>query len=645
MQPRIEKRRSQAPRWLLYPLIAVSACALAALASAGAPAPAPERMGYRIVPVSASGSNAFLNAKGQVAFSEEVDGTVRARFFDGNTVRDIGTLGGPRAEVSGLNDLGQVTGASSVDAAGTVSHAYRWSRTTGMIDLAGPGQGNSSGAAINNKGQVTGVADFDAEGPALSHAFLWSPSTGMLDLGRADGFAIGLALNEAGTVVGFGGPIEGGRFLQEAFRWTPAGGYQGLGTIPSEFTFASDVNNAGQIVGATPFSPDTLAHAFLWTPQAGLIDLAAGRSDRSLATRINEKGLVIGDLIDFPLTFHGFIWSRDMGLIEIGQGQPDIVTSALGLNNRGQVVGTIAGRAYVWTRATGFVDLNTLVPRAPAGLVLVEGIDINDSGTILARANTGLVLLVPHAAPSHSAPVAGPIKITGNARVNVPLAFSATFRDADPRDTHTATWTWGDGSRNTGAVSGRNGAGGIEGNVSGQHAYRKAGIYTVKLTITDSAGKSTTVQRRVVICANGAALAGEGSFMSLPGATTSAPTLSGLASFAFVSEGTPGGSRARNAAAIVFEAPGVRLRSDAEVEVLATATRVQYRGSGTVDGKGKVQFLLTASDGAGARKDRIRMRIWQHAPGSKAETLIYDNGAGSGEGAALIDGEVKTGAQ
>ena len=34
MEPRIERRRTQCSRWLLYPLIAVSACALAGLVSA-----------------------------------------------------------------------------------------------------------------------------------------------------------------------------------------------------------------------------------------------------------------------------------------------------------------------------------------------------------------------------------------------------------------------------------------------------------------------------------------------------------------------------------------------------------------------------------------------------------------------------------
>ena len=34
MDPRIERRRARCGRWLLYPLIAVSACALAGLVSA-----------------------------------------------------------------------------------------------------------------------------------------------------------------------------------------------------------------------------------------------------------------------------------------------------------------------------------------------------------------------------------------------------------------------------------------------------------------------------------------------------------------------------------------------------------------------------------------------------------------------------------
>lgn len=41
MRPRIERRRAQLGRWLLYPLIVLSATALAGLASASPPVEAP----------------------------------------------------------------------------------------------------------------------------------------------------------------------------------------------------------------------------------------------------------------------------------------------------------------------------------------------------------------------------------------------------------------------------------------------------------------------------------------------------------------------------------------------------------------------------------------------------------------------------
>ena len=41
------------------------------------------------------------------------------------------------------------------------------------------------------------------------------------------------------------------------------------------------------------------------------------------------------------------------------------------------------------------VDLNTRLAGAPEGLLLGEGVAISDNGAIVARGNTGLVLLVP----------------------------------------------------------------------------------------------------------------------------------------------------------------------------------------------------------------------------------------------------------
>ena len=70
MQPSIERRRAQVGRWLLYPLIVLSATALAGLATASPPVP--KSTVYRVIPLSSSAFSGVINARGQVAFSEDI---------------------------------------------------------------------------------------------------------------------------------------------------------------------------------------------------------------------------------------------------------------------------------------------------------------------------------------------------------------------------------------------------------------------------------------------------------------------------------------------------------------------------------------------------------------------------------------------
>ncbi|MGX4640382.1 PKD domain-containing protein [Massilia sp. SYSU DXS3249] len=497
-------------RWLLYPLIALATVSGAALADPSRHKP-PRAATYRVIQLSADPIITFvdINARGQVAFTEYNEGVKRARFYDGTSVRDLGTLGGPSATAVAVNDLGQVTGSATLDAAGTVSHAYRWSRATGMVDLFRGSPRNSAGADINNRGAVAGIFRGGPLSNETPFAFFWSPRTSAINIGTLplDVFSFATAINDAGTVVGYSG--GDGPFDLRGFRWTRQEGIRDIGTQPSEFTLASDVNEAGHIVGATLFAPNQQVHAFLWTPRTGPIDLGTGTGNRSTAVKVNDKGMVIGNVLDFPVLFHGFVWTRETGLIEIGADLPLVQTSADDVNNRGQVVGSFGGRAYVWTRAQGVVDLNTRIVGAPEGLVLQGARAISENGAIVASANTGLVLLVPDGGAAQApagAPVVAPIALTGTARVNAALTFSAAFTDVDLRETHTATWTWGDGSTIRGTVSQGKGCG----NVSAQHVYRKPGTYTVSLTVTDSAGTSTTVRRKLAVCGAGACAAGAG---------------------------------------------------------------------------------------------------------------------------------------
>lgn len=428
-----------------------------------------------------------INSRGQVAFTEAVEeprpvGSTGARFFDGATVRAIGFPHGGQAQTRTVNERGQVTGFAA-DRLG-VGHAYRWSKETGFVDLR-PGSAGSFGEDINNKGEVAGSILVNVD---QLHAARWSANNVLQDLGTIAGTAAtALAINDAGTIAGWSSAPRGAAF-RLPFRWTPAGGLQALATFASENAQASDINAAGYIVGTAAFSQDGPEHAFLWTPREGLMDIG-GSGPLSRATRINDKGMVIG----FLGNGYGFAWTRGSGLTEIGR--PEFTSSlADDLNNRGQVVGSVGNRAYVWTQAGGLVDLNTRVRNVPPGLVLVRGLAISDNGSIVAATNTGLVLLTTQPV-AKARPLVGAIDVVGKLRAGRLLSFSASFTDTDGREVHKAVWDWGDGNREAGTVSERKGSG----SVSGQHAYRAPGEYRVRLTVTDSSGKRTVVERTLLV--------------------------------------------------------------------------------------------------------------------------------------------------
>ena len=119
-------------------------------------------------------------------------------------------------------------------------------------------------------------------------------------------------------------------------------------------------------------------------------------------------------------------------------------------------------------------------------------------GLLPALAGAAVAITGPAAAQplnATKAPVIAPIDVKGAPRVDNPIAFAATFTDIDPRDAHLARWSWGDGSQAPASVHCKNGAGSIV----GRHAYRKAGIYKVQLSVLDSGGRRASVTRQVVV--------------------------------------------------------------------------------------------------------------------------------------------------
>lgn len=620
------RQRTPWTRWLLSSLVVWLSVAGAAPA-AGTPA----LPSYRVIPLSTGPSTygGAINGKGQVAFTEYIDGRYRARFYDGHRILDLGTLGGPSAYSGTVNDLGQVVGASDVTADGSITHAFRWSAETGMVDLTPAVKQNSTAADINSHGQVAGTL-IGTSGVA-TQAFLWTPQTHARGIGVLDTYSWATGMNDAGAIAGYGGADSPSGVL--GFLRTPAGGIRNVGTLPEEFTLAADVNNLGHVVGATPFPAEPApgyVHAFLWTPQTGPIDLGTGSATESSATAVNDHDMVVGRVRDFHIFDHGFVWTRDMGLVEFAPGHPETGTFVGGLNNQNQVVGGYDDWAFLWTQSHGLVDLNTRVVGAPPGFRLTAGYAISDHGMIVANANTGLVLLVPATADGQ-VPVTGPIRSTGVPRTNATLTFAAAFTGVDPAVSHTATWDWGDGGTDSATVSAKQGSG----SVSGQHVFRVPGVYTVSLTVTDGGGRRAAVGKKVTVAGTGAYVVGDGWFMSPAGASRLAPNRSGIATFAFVLPGTADAARLPGQSGVEFSVAGLSFHSTGIDTVATQDARLQYRGSGNVNGAPGYRFLLSAAPGS---PTNLRVRIWHEAPGTAAGIVDYDNAPDAPDPRAAADG-------
>lgn len=580
---------------------------------------------YAIVPLSddALAFGVDINVKEQVAFTELFEqpdpGVYRARFFDGARFYTLGNFGGNNAFTAALNRLGEVVGTADTpptSAPYDASHAYRWSRSTGLLDLSTTRLRASVGADINDRGDVVGSAIFD---PAIDvfHAARWNAHNRPQDLGTlAGGRSFAIAANDAGTVVGWSQAPQSAS-LTIPFRWTAERGMQPLGTAASEAGSARAINREGTVVGTAPLREGDPDHGFLWSPREGLVDLGTGSGTASGATGVNDQGMVTGFVSHFPNFGIGFVWTRSGGMIELGKPHANSST-ADDLNNRGQVVGGIDGRAFVWTQGSGIVDLNTKVRGSPQGLVLRQALAINDGGAIVALTNTGLVLLTRRTL-SGLRPLAGPIVVTGAARAGTLLSFSVHFTDVDVRETHTASWHWGEGQSEPGTLSERNGSG----HVSGQHRYEAEGEYPLTLTITDSSGRRTTVRLLLLVAGpTPCKLTGQGWFASPPGATGLAHTDGGLVTYAFALPI----EHVHGKEAVRFDGAGIRFRSSQVRIQKSMGARLTYRGAGSVNGLKGYQFLLStvAQEHAADDPRRFRIRIWRQPAGTPAQ-VVYDN--------------------
>ncbi|HQW51990.1 MAG TPA: PKD domain-containing protein, partial [Tepidiformaceae bacterium] len=198
--------------------------------------------------------------------------------------------------------------------------------------------------------------------------------------------------------------------------------------------------------------------------------------------------------------------------------------------------------------------------------------------------------------------------------VGAPVTASMLFSDADlPNDAHSVTWDWGDDSEvATGAVA--------------DHEYSQPGVYTVTATVMDEDGAtdSTTYQYVVVYDTSAGFVTGGGWIDSPAGAYAADPTLTGKATFGFVSQYKKGATVPTGKTEFQFQAGNLNFKSTSYEWLVVAGSKAQFKGVGTINGQGAYRFFITAIDGdgdGGKKPDKFRIRIWDAVGGG----LVYDN--------------------
>lgn len=294
--------------------------------------------------------------------------------------------------------------------------------------------------------------------------------------------------------------------------------------------------------------------------------------------------------------------------------------------------GTAPSGATVEVDATGFLPFWTLyrfqVVADGNGLWSADfnshGFDITDDMFALARVlDEDYDWTVVQPAPTVGA-ITAPVDPV---QVNTEISASADFTDPLVLDTPEAEWDWGDGTitRQEDVVS----------PASAAHTYAEPGVYTVNLRVTDDDGGwgESTYQYVVVYDPQGGFgfVTGGGWIDSPVGAYTADPTLTGKATFGFVSKYKKGADTPSGETQFRFTVADLNFHSTSYQWLVVGGALAQFKGSGTINGAGNYGFMLTAVDGnllGGGQTDKFRIKIWDKASG---DTIVYDNKAGESD--------------
>ncbi|PYV84870.1 MAG: hypothetical protein DMG05_23800 [Acidobacteria bacterium] len=210
--------------------------------------------------------------------------------------------------------------------------------------------------------------------------------------------------------------------------------------------------------------------------------------------------------------------------------------------------------------------------------------------------------------------------------VNTTFNFTATFTDPDTASP-SAQWSFDTTASANATVSGSN--------MTGAYVFTAAGVYNVTLTFNDGLGgiaianaiSSTNAPPNllaaVVVYDPSAGFVTGGGWINSPAGAYAADTsLAGKASFGFVSKYQKGATIPTGETEFNYQVAKFNFHSASYQWLVISGSMAQYKGTGTINGSGNYNFLLTALDG---NPDGFRIKITD----PNTSSVIYDNRLGN----------------
>ncbi len=226
---------------------------------------------------------------------------------------------------------------------------------------------------MNAAGEVAAWTTIDLSSSQADLRHSGASSTVLSGLpSSSNSYAFGL--NKAGVVVGIVESTADMRFTQ-AFEWS-GGVLNLLPTLGGEYGLARSVNDSGQVVGAAQ-TPAKKFHATVWTDHVPKELELLSHGDTSYANDVNRKGEVVGQSNDGPNRQGKAVrWGSDGVIHLLPTDHESVFSSALAINNQGQIVGFDNSEAVLWTQGRE-IELGDFGDEPNAAL------DVNDKGEVV----------------------------------------------------------------------------------------------------------------------------------------------------------------------------------------------------------------------------------------------------------------------